>query len=257
MSHNNIYLNSNEHNFDLRFQENIMLCNYARSKNFYFCSMMGGPESIRDLQEAKNLFADAFEFPMIESLFALEKIFLAIEKVFIQDNYALDLKKIFINISSTDGLYLIDKINDLKLPQFLNYENLIFNFDRRSIIKSLGMVKDNNFEIADFEKEINSLIKSKFDSLQANSFQVSISGGITENSLRDMLSINLKPNFIKTGLFTIPIDVLNDNLYQKVFELQKLEVKILSLVNKCLLDKHDYLKIREKHLENYISGKNI
>ena len=257
MSNKKIYLNSNEHNFDLRFQENIMLCNYARSNNFNFCSMMGGPESIRDLQEAKNLFADAFEFPIIESLFALEKIFLAIEKVFIEDNYTLDSKEIFINISSIDGLNFIDKVNLIKLPPFVNYKNLIFNFDRRSIIKSLGLVKDNNFEIADFEKKINSLIKSKVDFLQTNSFRVCISGGITENSLKYLNSINLKPNFIKTGLFTIPIDQFNDSLYYKVFELQKLEVKIISLVNKCLLDKHDYLKIREKHLQNYISSKNL
>ncbi len=255
MSNNKIYLNSNVHNFDLRFQENIMLCNYARSNNFNFCSMMGGPESIRDLQEAKNLFADAFEFPMIESLFALEKIFLAIEKVFIQDNYTLDFKKIFVNISSKDGLYLINKINDIKLPQFINYENLIFNFDRRSIIKSFGFVKDDNFEIVDFEKEINSLIKSKVEFLQTNSFRGCISGGITEKSLKYLNSINLKPSFIKTGLFTIPIDKFNDKFYHKVFELQKLEVKIISLVNKGLLDKHDYLKIREKHLQNYILGK--
>ena len=50
---------------------------------------------------------------------------------------------------------------------------------------------------------------------------------------------------------------LNKALTSKVFELQKLEVKIISLVNKCLLDKHDYLKIREKHLQNYISSKNL
>ena len=110
LNNNKIFLNSNEHNFDLGFQENLMLCNYARSNCFSFCSMMGGAESIRDLQESKNIFADAFEFPMIESIFAIEKIFLALEKVFIQDNYSLNNKKIFINIASNSGIDLIDEI---------------------------------------------------------------------------------------------------------------------------------------------------
>ena len=73
--------------------------------------MIGGAESIRDLQESKNIFADAFEFPMIESLFAIKKIFFALEKVFIQDNYTLKNKFIFINISSINGLKLLEDLN--------------------------------------------------------------------------------------------------------------------------------------------------
>ena len=97
MNNKSVFLNASEHLFGLDISETLMLRNYSHLNGFLFCSMMGGPESIRDLQEAKNLFADAFEFPMIESLFALEKIFLAIEKVFIEDNYTLDFKEIFIN----------------------------------------------------------------------------------------------------------------------------------------------------------------
>ena len=35
--------------------------------------MMGGSESIRDIQEARNLDVDVFEFPLVESLFSLKK----------------------------------------------------------------------------------------------------------------------------------------------------------------------------------------
>jgi len=98
-----IYLNSSDHILDLTFSDNLMLSNYARSRNFKLCSMIGGAESLRDLQESKNLFSEAYEFPMIESLFAIEKIFSALKKVFYEDIKDLKSKKIFINISSNMG----------------------------------------------------------------------------------------------------------------------------------------------------------
>ena len=250
-----IFLNSNEHTFDLSFSENLLLCNYARLNNYNFCSMIGGAESIRDLQESKNIFADAFEFPMIESLFAIEKIFLGLEKIFIHDNYALSGKKIFINISSKNGLNLLEDLNNLKVPEFIKREDIIFNFDRRLITKSLEIIKDDNFEIINFEKRINSEIFRNLHYLNRNNFNFSISGGITEHSINLMKKKSIKPKFIKTGLFTIEIKDFNNQLFEKIFYLQCQELKILSLLNKCLIHKHEYLNIREYHLKNYIDNK--
>ena len=35
--------------------------------------MMGGSESLRDLQESRSLGADVFEFPLVESIFSIKK----------------------------------------------------------------------------------------------------------------------------------------------------------------------------------------
>ena len=250
-----LFLNSNDHAFDLGFSDKLMLRNYSRLNNFYFCSMIGGAESIRDLQESKNIFADAFEFQMIESLFAIKKIFIALEKVFIQDNYSLKNKFIFINIASIEGLHLLDDLKDLTLPKSLTKENIIFNFDRRSITKSIGLVKSDNFEMKDFEEEINTLILNKTNLIKKKSFRFSVSGGIKEKSFKFMKEMNLSPDFIKTGLFTIKSNYKNDTIYQKISDLQTLELKIISQMNKCLIYKHNYLNIRESHLRNYIKNK--
>ena len=247
-----IFLNSSEHIFDLSFSDNLMLCNYARLNSYGFCSMIGGAESIRDLQESKNIFADAFEFPMIESEFAIKKIFAGLNKVFIDDNYSLIDKKIFINISSIDGLTLLKELNNLKIPEFLERSNIIFNFDRRGITKSLGLAKNDNFELFEFEKEINIIIKTHLSFIENSSMKFSISGGITENSIKCLFEDKLFPDFIKTGLFTIEVDSSKDNIYENIYELQSLELKLLNSMNKCIIHKHNYLQIRELHLQKYI-----
>ena len=53
MSNTQIYLNSSEHLFNLSFSETLMLRNFAKSNGLNFSSMIGGPESIRDIQEAR------------------------------------------------------------------------------------------------------------------------------------------------------------------------------------------------------------
>lgn len=250
-----LFLNSNEHTFELGFADNLMLRNYSRLNNFYFCSMIGGAESIRDLQESKNIFADAFEFPMIESLFAIKKIFIALNKVFTNDNYSLKNKFIFINIASINGLKLLNELNDLILPEYLTKKNIIFNFDRRSITKSIGLVKNDNFEMEDFEEEINSLILNKINFIKEKSFRFSVSGGIKEKSFKFMKEMDLSPDFLKTGLFTINSNYESDKMCQTISDSQSLELKIISQMNKCLIYKHNYLNIRELHLRNYIENK--
>ena len=250
-----IFLNSNEHTFDLSFSDNLLLYNYARLNNYNFCSMIGGPESIRDLQESKNIFADAFEFPMIESLFSIEKIFFGLEKVFVNDSYPIIDKKIFINISSKNGLELLKDLSELNVPEFIKRENIVFNFDRKLITKSLKIIKDDNFEITKFETEINSAIYRNLFLINDHYFSFSISGGINANSIKLMNSMNIKPKFIKTGLFTIKIATCKNQIFEKIFSLQLQEIKILNLMNKCLIHKNEYLNIRDSHLKDFIDNK--
>ena len=84
-----------------------------------------------------------------------------------------------------------------EVPSFLNPKDIIFNFDRRSITKSKGLVKDDNFEMYNFENEINLIIKTKLIILKNNFYGICISGGITEQSLRSLDKINLKPILLK------------------------------------------------------------
>ena len=248
-----IYLNSSDHILDLTFSDNLMLSNYARSRNFKLCSMIGGAESLRDLQESKNLFSEAYEFPMIESLFAIEKIFSALKKVFYEDIKDLTSKKIFINISSTMGLDLINDLESLEIPEFLNRKNLVFNFDRRFITLSKGLVKNNDFELKDFENLINPLIKKQATKITDNKFQYSVSGGIDKKSIIKFENYDLKPNFIKTGMFTIKTQLFDKDFYDDIYKLQSLERKLMSLMNQCIMQKHEYFKIREMHLSNYLT----
>lgn len=248
-----IYLNSSDHILDLTFSDNLMLSNYARSRNFKLCSMIGGAESLRDLQESKNLFSEAYEFPMIESLFAIEKIFCALRKVFYEDIKDLTSKKIFINISSNMGLDLINDLESLEIPEFLNRKNLVFNFDRRFITLSKGLVKNNDFELKDFENSINPLIKKKVTKITNNKFQYSVSGGINEKSISEFENYDLKPNFVKTGMFTIKTKLFDKDFFNHIYKLQSLERKLMSLMNQCIMQKHEYFKIREMHLSNYLT----
>ena len=239
-----IYLNSSEHIFDLSFSDNLMLSKYARSNNFKLCSMIGGAESLRDLQESKNLFSEAYEFPMIESIFAIHKIFNALKKVFKEDKDALIKKKIFINIASKLGLDLLEELNYLKIPSYINKSNLIFTFDRRSIILSLGLVNNNNFELINFEQKVNNLISSKLKFFKLYGFSYGISGGVTNKSISTIKKSNLRPNFIKTGIFTIKSDEFNNQFFELIFNLQKLEQNLINLMNKTILQKHNYLEVR-------------
>ena len=81
MPTNKIILNASEHFLNLGYSGTLMLRNYARANHFHFCSMIGGTESIRDIQEARNLCSEAFEFHFIESDFSLKKIIKAFENV--------------------------------------------------------------------------------------------------------------------------------------------------------------------------------
>ena len=187
MNNNEVFLNASEHLFNLSFAETLMLRNYSKINKLRFCTMAGGSESIRDIQEAKNLQADGLEFNMVESLFALDKIFNSIIKVFSNKNSIEDLK-IFINISSPDGMKLTTLIKNLILPPNFKRSNIIFNFDRRSLIKTFYDIKNDNFQSIEYEEDINPSIYESIEILKENGFESSLSGGINRASLENILN---------------------------------------------------------------------
>ena len=123
MKEKNIFIHASEHSFLLSFSETLMLRNYARSKQFKYCSQIGGSESIRDIQEAKNIDADAFEFKIVESLFSITKIIQALQKTYSDCLEELSSKYIFINISNQESLNLVKNLKTYKLPDSLMKQN--------------------------------------------------------------------------------------------------------------------------------------
>ena len=120
MHNNEVFLNASEHLFNLGLSETLMLRNYARNHKFKFCTMIGGGESIRDIYEASNLNSEAFEFTLIESKFALNKIFSAISQVYINKLETLRDAKIFINISTSDGMQMLMDLERIILPKLID-----------------------------------------------------------------------------------------------------------------------------------------
>ena len=166
-----------------------MLRNYARSNKFKYCSQIGGSESIRDIQEAKNMDADAFEFKIVESLFSISKIIQAFQKTYFDSLEELSSKYFFINISNQESLNLVKELKTYKLPNYLKETKIILNFDRRALIKNLYKLKNNDFEVFQYESNINKLIFDSYKEIINNSFLISISGGITYKSLEKLLKL--------------------------------------------------------------------
>ena len=253
MNNNEVFLNASEHLFNLSFAETLMLRNYSKMNKLRFCTMAGGSESIRDIQEAKNLQADGLEFNMVESLFALDKIFNSIIKIFSNKN-SIENLKIFINIASPDGMKLTTIIRDLILPSNFKHSNIIFNFDRRSLIKTFYDIKNDNFQSIEYEEDINPLIYKSVEILKENRFESSLSGGINRASLENILNTNTRIDYLKTGLFTIKLKKNNlIDLFQDIYFYQKSEAKLLKLMSDSINFRFNYINQRYIHLINYLS----
>jgi len=248
-----IILNSSQHIFELGLSETIMLRNYSNKNNWKFCSMIGGSESIRDLEESKNLFVDAFEFPLVESIFSLKKIFSALKKVFAKNLNSFSDKIVFINIASIEGLKFLEEIEQIHIPDFIHSQNLIFNFDRRMIIRSLKLNKNDNFDVHSFEPEINLYIDKYIKLIKSQSYKYCISGGITEKSINSFNKFSNFPDYVKAGIFTLKLDkcIIKD-LFKTIIKFQCHEAKLINIMKKSLNYKHDYLNIRELHMMKYL-----
>tara|TARA_Y100001968_G_C19442644_1_gene763426 strand:- start:2438 stop:3214 length:777 start_codon:yes stop_codon:yes gene_type:complete len=253
MDNSHVFLNASEHLFNLGLSETIMLRNYARNNKFKFCSMIGGTESIRDIYEASNLDSDALEFILVESIFSIRKIFSAMEKVFAGSLHCLENTKIFINISTPDGMEMITDLEKIVLPSFLNKSNFVFNFDRRSLTRIYKNFRDSNFEYSDYEEEINPIIQQKIVILNNLDYLTSLSGGIEKKSIENILNNQISPNYIKTGLFSIPLNKSSKlNYFNHVRTYQVIEAKLLNLMKESLYNRYDYINQRQIHLVNYL-----
>ena len=253
MNNESVFLNASEHAFNLGLSETLMLRNHARIHGFKFCTMIGGAESIRDIYEARDLDSEALEFTFIESLFALNKIFSAINQVFIDRLEIFNYVKIFINISTPNGMEMISEMGSIVLPDYLKKSSIVFNFDRRSIARIYNNCKSLDFEYPDFEDQINPIIYERLICLNNLGFATSLSGGITIDSVDKILKNKILPNYLKTGLFTIPFDATSkSDFFQNIITYQTNETKILSLMKNSLFIRYDYIDKRQKHLMNYL-----
>jgi len=249
----NIILHASEHQFLLSFSEILMLRNYSRFRKFNYCSQIGGSESIRDIQEAKNIDADAFEFQIVESLFSITKIIQALEKSYADNLEELSSKYIFINICNYESLNLINELKNLHLPKCFNQAKIILNFDRRNLIKSIYKLNNNTFEVLDYEKKINKLIFDSCIKINKKEYLISISGGITYKSLENILTLKIPVDYIKTGLFSIHIKQENrSDLKNFLYNYQSLEAKLIKIMNNAINNKTEYLEKRKTHLTNYL-----
>ena len=253
MQEKNIFLHASEHCFLLSFSEILMLRNYARSNKFKYCSEIGGSESIRDIQEAKNIDADAFEFKIVESLFSISKIIHALQKTYSDCLEELASKYIFINICNQESLNLVKDLKTYGLPNYLKETKIILNYDRRSLIKNFYKLKNNNFEVSQYESNINELIFNSQKEIINNSFLISISGGITYKSLENLLKTKISFEFIKTGLFSINLNKDNENdLKNYLTQYQSLEAKLINIMSNSINNKTNYLEKRKIHLTNFL-----
>ena len=253
MNNREVFLNASEHLFNLGLSETLMLRNYARVNNFKFCSMIGGPESIRDLYEARNLDSDSLEFIFVESTFSISKIFSAIKKVFLDRLEILSNSTIFIDISSKEGMEMILDLENIILPEFINKSNIVFNFDRRSIVQTIQNFRNTNFEYSHYEAEINPKIYQRVGLLNRMGYSSSLSGGIDSNSLEKILQNKIIPNYIKTGLFTVPLTSNNiKNFSHEIRNYQIIEAKLLNLMKDSLYNRYEYINQRQMHLVNYL-----
>ncbi len=251
MTVSNLTLNASEHLFGLGFSETLMLRNLAFDNNYHFCTMIGGSESIRDIQEARNLCVDAFEFPLVESIFSIDKIFLALEKVFSSNLDFLNNRKIYITLSTSDSLNILPFIQDLKIPNFLNNTEIIFIFDRRLLSKSIYKLLSDDFEVSDYERKINNTIFKHIHYVNSSCFSWGISGGVTKDSIERLQEFKLCPQYIKTGLFTIPMRYLT-SISDQILHLQSTEARLLNLLGSSLEFKYTYLNARQQHITNYL-----
>ncbi len=250
------YLNASEHQFNLSFAEVLLLRDYCRTSGTMFCSTMGGCESIRDLQESKYLGAEATEFPFVESLFSISKIFSAFDKVYLNDKKKLNNYKFFINIGSKNGIEMLLDANEIKIPEFLNKRNLVFTFDRIKLARDFFLLKTNKINLNKYEDQLNKEISEAVKVINKEGFSCCISGGINKTSFKKLFESINNIEFIKTGLFTVKISELSFDQFSRVIKTcQSNEAKLLNLMLDVLNNKIDYLNERIVSINDDINEK--
>ena len=245
------FLNSSEHIYGLSHRDSLMLKKFCREEGYLYNSMIGGCESIRDIQESLTLATDALECPAIESEFAAQKLSSSIRRFC--GEYDLTGLRIFINIGTRKGLKLLrDRgLPDSKWPMENN--KICFMIDRRMLTSERINADDNRFEVSDAESDINASIDASVELILEHGHTYGISGGVTPESLQRLSTLTNKPQHIKSGLFTFcpQWEGLNQDA-RKLNNLQRKEFDLLMRMLNILNTQSRAIKNRCDHLYNYL-----
>ena len=107
-----IYVNASEHIYNFHFSEVLYLRNFARNHNYGFTSLIGGCESLRDIDQSKLLFADAIECRFIESEFAFYKLCNTLSTVYKDLEFNV-LPKLFLWLDTCESIKILPSLEQI------------------------------------------------------------------------------------------------------------------------------------------------
>ena len=229
-----------------------MLKCHSRAAGYKYCSMIGGCESIRDIQESLVIDADALECPAIETTFAMQKLSSSISRF--AEQYNLGKMLVFINIGTSEGLDLLKSGRMSGATWPIKKEHVVFMIDRRMLASERTKASDNNFEVSEEESEINELIDLSIESAIQYGHPYGIGGGMTPESLKNLQQIKNRPTYLKSGLFTFKADW--ESPLQNIARLkclQRQELDLLMRMHNILTSQTRDIKHRCDHLYAYLT----
>ena len=147
-------------------------------------------------------------------------------------------------LSKTDKLAKIFKLD--------YFENVVFVFNRRMLAGEYLQRIDQAFEVIDAEEFVNDMINNSVETIKGSCFKSCISGGITPESIRRIMHLSAKPDYIKTGMFTLNIsDSSIVDVIDNVAILQATEVHLLERISDALKGQAMAVDVRLNHLKSY------
>jgi len=247
-----VFVNASEHVYNFHLTEVLYLRNYARANGYLFSSMIGGCESIRDLQQCKLLGVDAVECSLIESVFAFGKLCGAVATVFSPELSPLPIHSppsLFLSIDTPDAVArlpeLRKEVDRLNCP----YE-IIPVFNRRSLIKSMYSYESDNYDVQTYRAELACLIKQHTCLFS----RYGISGGVTQSSLGLLAEDDITPHMLRLGLFSLLSDK-SPLAYATDLDVAKYHFKetlLLDSIRSALKERYELITTRQHHLMKYL-----
>lgn len=253
-SESSIFLSSSEHIYGLSHRDSLMLKKYCREEGYLFNSMIGGCESIRDIQESLTLATDALECPAIESEFAARKLSSSIKRF--SGEYDLSNLNIFINIGTERGLKLLRRTGISNPTWPMSRKRIAFLIDRRMLVSERINSHDGHFEVRDHEKEVNAAIDQSIKLVLDEGYSYGISGGVTTESLQRLSTLDNKPQYVKSGLFTFcpKWDDFQEDA-RELYNLQRKELDVLMRMLNILSTQSKAIEQRCDHLyKHFVKG---
>lgn len=243
-----IYVNASEHIYSFHFSEVLYLRNFARNHSYGFTSLVGGCESLRDIEQSKLLFVDAIECRFIESKFSFYKLCNTLRAVY-KDFESDVLPKLFLWLDTCESVKILPSLREIA-DEVLPSLRIIPIFNRRDLAIDMFDLNTQDFEVDTYFEPINDLINSYSDVLP----EFGISGSITPDSLQKLFSITIRPKYLRLGIFTLTMDEItsNEELFSKVYKLHYQETLILDSIRVSLNQRHELIAARQQHLMNYL-----